>query len=75
MPTDTEIMEKIRVMQTDTALHAQSLITIQKSDDYQWNAIEKIQDSLSVVKTQISAFGVVNTLILGFIAYKLTRGI
>ncbi len=75
MPTDTEMMERIRIMQTDTALNGQSIEGLEESDKLQWQVIEKIKESLTTVKMQISAFGVVNTLILAWIGYKLTKGI
>ena len=75
MPTETEMMERIRIMQTDTALNSQSINRLEEGDRLQWQVIEKIKESLTTVKTQIAAFGVVNTLILAWIGYKLTKGI
>ena len=75
MPTETDIMERIRIMQTDTALNGQSIEKLEEGDKLQWQVIEKIKESLTTVKMQISAFGVVNTLILAWIGYKLTKGI
>ena len=74
MPSDTDIMERVRVMQTDIALNSQSIDGLDDSDRLQWEVIEKIKESLNTLKVQISAFGVVHLLILGFIAFKLTRG-
>ena len=75
MPTESDIMERIRIMQTDTALNGQSIEKLEEGDKLQWQVIEKIKESLTTVKMQISAFGVVNTLILAWIGYKLTKGI
>ena len=75
MPTETDIMERIRIMQTDTALNGQSIEKLEEGDKLQWQVIEKIKESLTTVKMQISAFGVVNTLILAWIGYNLTKGI
>jgi hypothetical protein len=72
--TNIEIMERVRVMQTDIALNGQAIEGLESSERLQWEMIEKIKDSLSTVKMQISAFGVVNTLVLGWIAWKLTEG-
>lgn len=71
----TEMMEKIRLMQTDTALHNQSIHGLTDDNKLQWEVIEKIKESLSTIKAQIAAFGVINSLVLAWIAYKLTKGL
>lgn len=74
MPLDPESLEKIQKLQTDTALNEQSIERLEAEDKLQWQVIEKIKESLSTVKVQIAGFGVINTLIAGWIAYKLTKG-
>ena len=72
--SDTEIMERIRMNEISTALHDQSIEGLESSEKLQWEMIEKIKETLSTVKAQIAGFGVVNTLVLGWIAYRLTKG-
>lgn len=74
MPTETEMMERIRMLQTNSALFEQSIKKIESEQALQWVVIEKIKDSLSTIKSQLAAFGVVNTLVLAYIAYILKRG-
>ncbi len=73
-PSDTEILERVGMLQTANALNDQAIKGLQASNLAQGTVIEKIQDSLSTVKSQIAAFGVVNTLTLAWIAYRLTKG-
>ena len=69
-----DMTETLQMIKTHNAILSQSVASLEKSDTKQWEAIDKIKDSLSVIKSQIAAFGVVNALIMGFIAYKLSKG-
>lgn len=62
-------------LKTAMAVAAQQIVTLEKDRDLLWLTITKAQDKLNKISNQISAFGVVNALILGWIAWKLTRGI
>lgn len=72
--SDTEIMERIRMNETATALNEQAIEALDASKTLHWESIEKIRETLSTMKAQVAGFGVVNTLVLGWIAYKLTKG-
>ena len=72
---DLDVIERIQNLQMDTALNGQSIKHLEDNDKLQWEVIEKIKESLSVIKAQLAAFGVINTLVLAWIAYKLTKGL
>jgi hypothetical protein len=72
---DTEMIEKIHLLQKESALCNQAIQTLHDHKEMQWKTIEKIKESLSTIKSQIAAFGVINTLVMGFIAYRLVKGL
>lgn len=74
MPSESAIMEKVHFIDKEQGAQGIRMDVLEDNNKLQWEVIEKIKESLSTVKQQIAAFGVVNTLILGWIAYKLTKG-
>lgn len=48
---------------------------LEKSDDLLWTAVDAVREKLGKLNATVAGLGVVNTLILGWIAYKLTKGI
>lgn len=72
---DAELIERIHTLQKDAALCGQAIENLVHNDKMQWETIDKIKDSLSTIKSQIAAFGVINTLVMGFIAYRLVKGL
>ena len=72
---DLTIIERIQNLKMDSALCKQSIKNLDSSEALQWKVLEKIKESLSTIKAQLAAFGVINTLVLGWIAFKLTKGL
>lgn len=62
------------MIELDTALNGQAIDGLEADNKLQWEVVEKIKESLSTVKAQIAGFGVVNTLVLAWIAYRMTKG-
>jgi len=75
MPTESTIIDRLQVINTETALNSQAIENLEKNEVLQWEVIEKIKESLTSIKVQLAAFGVTNTVLIGWIAYKLTKGI
>lgn len=57
------------------ATHATRLDYLEQNTDTIWKAVESIREKLGKINTTVASLGVVNTLILGWIAWKLTKGI
>jgi uncharacterized coiled-coil protein SlyX len=73
--TDMEIAERVRRMQIESALHGRAIEKLEEVYRLQGEMIEKIKDTLTAVKVQNATFGVVNALIIAWIAYKITKGL
>lgn len=69
-----DLMDKIHALETDMAVGAEKISSLERQAAQLWEMVEKIQSKLSAINAKIASFGVVNTLILGWIAWRLTRG-
>lgn len=61
-------------LKTEVAVQGNRISTLETSDKLQWETFNKVKENLTAVRIQLAAYGVVNTLIIAWAIYKITKG-